>query len=186
VLPTDEAKGTAPVIDLYTDGGLLSNNPSLLGGTWAWVQVSAGCQVASGSGVVTCEEVGSERVTNNFTEMLAIVQGLNSMPNGWRGTLFTDSEVSRIRLVFPRAKWKGIPPSLQQALTDTRERLGDFTVTLLAGHPSRRQLAAGKRGDLPCSRWNKWCDDECKRLAKAWLEAKAIREFEERHQEVAK
>ncbi len=58
--------------------------------------------------------------------------------------------------------------------------VGDRSVrgVLLAGHPSRAHLAAGRKGNLPVSKFNKWADEACGKqsvLAKAevqsWLAA---------------
>jgi len=153
----------------YCDGGVIGPNPSVRGGTWAFVLVDAlttedGCHHQSG--VVTPAEAGVDEVTNNLTELLAAVQALEAVHDGWKGTLYTDSHVTRCRLVNKKPGMNGIPPALEARMWEQRERLGPLRVVLLDGHPTRAQLASGvgKRGN-PCSKWNKKCDDLCRERA---------------------
>lgn len=153
-------------MNVYCDGGLIGANPSPNGGTWCFVVVDDDVQVAMQSGIVTPAEAGLPAITNNYTELLAAVNALEMMDDGWTGTLFTDSNVTRLRLISSKPKMAGIPPALQQRLRDAKRRVGAFKVALLDGHPTRQQLASGigKRGG-PVSKWNVLCDEECTRLA---------------------
>ena len=155
---------------LFVDGGVIKQNPSPFGGTWAWCLVEDGEKVEGRSGVILPEDLGTKKkvVTNNQTELLAAVQGLSALPLTWAGTLFTDSKVTLHRLLGSPS-FNGIPQWLVRKTLELR-RNRKWTATLVKGHPTRIEAENGrtKRGTL-VSPWNKWCDDECKRLAKNFL-----------------
>lgn len=156
-------------LDLFTDGGVIGINPSPIGGTWAWCLVDAtGKRVCDYSGVITPEQAGLPAITNNLTELLAIVNGREALPYAWSGTICSDSWVS-LQRVFLAAKLKNVPPWLIDRLQKL-QRDGWFSGCrwqLLDGHPTKAQLAAGvgKRG-APVSIHNVFCDQECTRLAR--------------------
>lgn len=156
----------------YADGGVAGVNPSAIGGTWAWVHVSGGVAVREASGAVTPAQAGLPRITNNLTELLACLHCLEALPDGWDGTLYTDSNVTRCRLVNDDPGMAGIPEDMQARAWDARLRLGRFKVVLLDGHPTQAQLASGvgKRGN-PCSPWNVRADRLCGIEAKKLLAA---------------
>lgn len=157
------------MLSVYADGGVITKNPSTYGGTWACImvtQIGDADQFELHSGLVTPAQIGLPTVSNNYTELLACVESMERLPDRWDGVLHTDSNVTRIRLVYPRAKLNGIPNGLRERLADQRKRLGSFTVVLLSGHPTREQLRTGiGKHNLPVSRWNVECDKECNRLA---------------------
>jgi ribonuclease HI len=152
---------------LYADGGVIGVNPSRIGGTWAWRLVDAAGRVKDqASGDFLCGDINGYRaVTNNFTEFLALVNGLKALPDGWGGLVCSDSAVTLGRL-FSGWKMAGIPTWLVVAGSAALQRLGPVEHLLLDGHPTRAQLAAGagKRGN-PVSEHNRWCDEECRRIA---------------------
>lgn len=162
---------------LFSDGGVVARNPSLLGGTWAWRLVAAdGVTVLrEESGLVLPEEVGLERVTNNLTELLAAVRALEAMPDGWEGVLYTDSQITLYRVerraaTAKQARMAGIPPDLIARRDTLHDRLGPYRLSLLGGHPTREELAAGKRRDgMPCSPHNVACDEACGRHSRSFL-----------------
>lgn len=159
---------TNSAIALYADGGVIGHNPSSTGGTWAWCLVDAtGQRVCEYSGVIRPSEAQVLAITNNLTELLALVNGLEVLPQGWRGTVYSDSWVS-LQRVFLAAKLNNVPPWLVerlQALQKSR-KLADMSYVLLDGHPTKAQLAVGvgKRGN-PVSEHNVWADAECTRRA---------------------
>lgn len=161
-------------MNLFCDGGCLSAHPSKLGGTWAWVQVNdAGERLGFKSGVILPGDYGVESVSNNLAEMVAAIEALESVDPGWNGKLYTDSNITRIRLVYPKAKMNGIPPALQDRLRALRSTLGAFHVELIAGHPTIADLARGKNGDgQPVSSHNVFCDDLCGVQARKFLQAR--------------
>ena len=55
-----------PPIALYTDGGVIGQNPSPIGGTWAWCMVGAdGTRTRHAYGSVTPADLGTPTVSNN-------------------------------------------------------------------------------------------------------------------------
>lgn len=156
-------------LDLYTDGGVIGANPSPIGGTWAYCLVDAiGERIRCDSGVITPAEAQLPAITNNLTELLAIVNGREALPYAWTGTIHSDSWVS-LQRVFLAAKLKNVPPWLVERL-QRLQRDGWFSGCfwqLLDGHPTKAQLAAsvGKRG-APVSIHNVWADAECQRRAR--------------------
>lgn len=160
--------------NLYCDGGCVKANPSPIGGTWAFVIVSKeGEEQMRGSGFISASQVGLPYVTNNYTELLAAVEGLEQMPEGWDGFVLTDSNVTRCRILpsCPNPKMNGIPVDLQRRLTFCKNRLGRYGVILLSGHPTKNQLAEGfGKHHLPVSKWNVLCDDLCRKAGQAAVE----------------
>lgn len=163
----------AEPVALYADGGVIAVNPSPLGGTWAWCLVdAAGERVQTASGVLTAAENG-QPVTNNVSELYALVAGLEALPARWCGTVYSDSWVS-LQRVFLAAPLKGVPHWLRVRLHIVQRtgRLAKLPYVLLDGHPTKAQLAAGvgKRGK-PVSEQNVWCDAACTAQARAYMEA---------------
>ncbi|VTT98912.1 ---NA--- : : RNase_H [Gemmataceae bacterium] len=157
------------VVAVYADGGVVAVNPSPHGGTWAWCHVDADNQrVAHASGFVPPEVVGLPTVSNNVTELIALVSALEALPDGWSGNVYTDSlnALCRVR-DHATQKFKACPDHLKERVVKVRRRLGALTFTLLGGHPTRADLRAGHRPDgLPVSEHNVWCDKSCGERAK--------------------
>src|SRR4051812_45442004 len=96
---------------LYTDGGNIGKNPSLLGGMWSYVVVSLeGQLVRQKAGIVTPADMELPNISNNTSELLGAVYGLETMPDDWEGTWFTDSDITMRRLLYPKTPCKGVPP----------------------------------------------------------------------------
>ncbi|BDI33451.1 hypothetical protein CCAX7_55020 [Capsulimonas corticalis] len=159
---------------LYTDGGVIRKNPSLIGGTWAWAQVDAsGERIHSECGVVKPfmkDELGFYLpVTNNNTEMIALTKGLLSLPEGWSGTVYCDSKIA-LGWTFWEYNAENVPAPLIAKARLAVTRLGQIETVLLDGHPTAAHLAAnkGKRGG-PVSVHNQHCDEECGRIGREYL-----------------
>ena len=151
------------VTALYADGGVIRINPSPIGGTWAWCHVNATNQrIHTASGVVIPRR-SCPMITNNLTEMIALVKGLEALPEGWAGVVYSDSQITLGRL-FEGWKMSGIPPVLIRQGQAAMARLdwANCTYVLLDGHPTKAQLLAGrgKRG-APVSEHNVFCDKAC-------------------------
>lgn len=102
---------------LYADGGVVGQNPSKIGGTWAWCHVNeAGERLLTGSGLITPAEAHVPAVTNNLTELLALVAGIESLPWRWAGTIYSDSWVS-LQRVFCEAPLRNVPDWLVKRLS---------------------------------------------------------------------
>ena len=162
-----------PPIALYTDGGVIGQNPSLIGGTWAWCLVDASGEMRRHAvGWLTPAELDAEAVTNNHTELLALVLGLEALDADFAGTVYSDSWVS-LQRVFLAAKLNNVPQWLVERLQILQKsgRLANLDYTLLDGHPTRAQIEAGigKRGH-PVSKWNVWCDQQCSAIARERLQ----------------
>jgi ribonuclease HI len=169
----DTAKGVrapTPAVDwlqvaaVYADGGVIGRNPSPLGGTWAFCYVNAiGGRLYGTGGSITPAEAGLPAVTNNLTELLAVVLALECLPWGWEGRVYSDSQVTLRRLRRPaKTKWAGVPQWLKGRVFAAVARLGVVAYHLLAGHPTAGELRNGKRHDgTPVSAHNCWCDSRC-------------------------
>jgi ribonuclease HI len=156
--------------DLYVDGGVIGKNPSAYGGTFAWCLVQNNQVKTSGSGIILPAEFeGFQKITNNVSEIYAALEGLQAVGIEWEGTLWTDSLVTLRRLLGSQS-FKGVPTSLRTMCLELR-RARKWTARLLAGHPSRKMLSSGFNDKgVPVSCWNVWCDKECQRLSRQYLE----------------
>jgi len=155
--------------ELYCDGGVVGKNPSPIGGVFAWCQVENGFRVKEHTAPVRPADVGAPVVSNNNTELLALLDGIESLPEGWAGRVNSDSQVA-LGWVFLGWKQEAIPAPLRARLQALRRsgRLFGLEWRLLQGHPTQADLAAGvgaKRG-LPVSEHNVWCDKACQTLAR--------------------
>jgi ribonuclease HI len=151
------------VVAVFADGGVVRQNPSPIGGTWACCHVDRDEQrIWCASGFILPSEVGGWPVTNNQTEFYALLAGLEALPDGWHGDACSDSQVTLIRF-FQRGALRGIPDAWRQRMGYTLRRLDPLIrPVLLDGHPTRAQLAegVGKRGHR-VSEHNVWCDAAC-------------------------
>lgn len=159
-------------VALYADGGVIGSNPSKLGGTWAWCWVSAsGERIRTASGKVL-PRTFLPLITNNVTEYVALVKGLESLPEGWSGAVYSDSKITLGRL-FAQWRCNGLPLVLvrQGAAAVARLDWANINPILLDGHPAKAQLLAGrgKRGN-PVSIHNVWCDAVCAEEARKYRE----------------
>lgn len=149
--------------EVYCDGGVIGRNPSTIGGTWAYVVPHTDGTCTVESGVVTPQEAGLPVITNNYTELFAVVKAMENLPEGWDGTIFTDSNVTVSRIVRRRKppKFEGIPADLQLRLAEARKRIV-YDVVLIAGHPTKEELRLGKNHKgTPVSKWNVIADEAC-------------------------
>ena len=150
---------------LFTDGGVVHHNPSPIGGTWAIRLLSDGVVEKELSGFTSSDEP----TTNNFTEMLALVIGLQYLPTDWIGEICSDSMITIGRATLGW-KWNNIPDWLRQDFEIEKLRLSNFDKliwTLVKGHPTKKELADGvSKNGIPVSENNCWCDEECSKRAK--------------------
>ena len=160
-------KGHDPDLHVYVDGGVVSNNPSAIGGTWAFVVVRSDVCLEVASGYVRPADLGVRVVTNNQTELLAAVTAMECLSEEFDGTLHTDSQVTIHRL--NRGALNGVPQCLRDRLSIQLARMTLLTFEHVAGHPTEEELAAGHRGGTPVSKWNRMCDEMCGRAAKTML-----------------
>lgn len=165
-----------PHYRLYTDGGVIQKNPSPIAGTWAYVKTDQHNEMIScKKGILLPIDVFSKPVTNNQTELLAALYALQSIDRDDTATIFSDSAVTLGR-IFNSYRWKNIPPWMHDIFRQTTQRLQYWSVhqrfggVLLAGHPTRKELAVGKgRNGFPVSKWNVRCDELCGEAASEHL-----------------
>lgn len=164
------------MLKLYTDGGVISKNPSPIGGTWAWCLVDGDTLIEQSNGGVFHTDVvqfPGGLVTNNQTELFAVVQGLSQLDSDVLVEVCSDSAVTLGR-IFKNFAFSNIPFWMKSALEIEKERLvhfSKFTYTQLDGHPTKAHLLAGigKRGN-PVSKWNVLCDKLCNEAAQRFLQ----------------
>lgn len=158
-------------LKLYADGGVIFKNPSPYGVTCAFVIVNKDSSIQSESFMFTHSGLS----TNNQSELLSIILGLESLSNTNRAAIAevcSDSNVSLGR-VFRNYSMSNIPEWTQVRLSNTKKSLVNwdkFSYTLLDGHPTKKQLdiGMGKRGH-PVSIWNKICDDLCQQESEKFM-----------------
>lgn len=161
---------SAAVVAVYSDGGLLRGNPSSVGGTWAWCHVDASdWRVREQSGVIIPADVEGHAVTNHHTEVLALLHGLEALPDGWSGTAYSDSK-NALRVFFGEGSLNKLPRAWWPRIGAVLRRLGDMQHIRLDGHPTRAQLAAGvgKRGG-PVSEHNVRVDRLCSEAGQRFM-----------------
>jgi hypothetical protein len=116
-------------------------------------------------------------VTNNNTELHAIVRGLQAMPHGWTGEVWTDSWVTITRIQrLARDKAEQINGETEARLLEAARalrRCGPIKLVHVKGHATVEDLKAGtysgdrgKRNPRRTSKFNAWCDEECGRVIK--------------------
>lgn len=165
-MKTKEDKHISHPLKLYTDGGVISKNPSPYGGTWAWVLVRDDKEIIRKSGYIIQTEryFPSGVVTNNQTELFAIIQGLHVLMDDDVVEICSDSNVSLGR-VFRGSSFNNIPTWMMGALSIQQMRLSrwnEFSYTLIGGHPQKASLKKGTNAKgQPVSKWNVLCDQMC-------------------------
>lgn len=156
------------MISIFCDGGCIVKNPSIYGGTWCYVLVEDNKSISTASGIILPNDVGLPAITNNLSELFAALKGLAAAPTGWQGALYTDSLIT-LRRITTGEKFNGIPQKLREKTLELR-RGRKWQGILLSGHPTKAQLEIGiGRKGRPVSKWNVYCDQECKRLATEFM-----------------
>lgn len=166
--------------ELFTDGGLISDpnakvkNPSPIGGTIAWVRVENGVVVERDVEIIVPSDIDMPAVSNNNTELLALITAIEKLPNDWRGRINSDSQVA-LGWVFKDWKQDNIPPVICRRLNKLFAERGLFLSRqksrLLQGHPTKADLerGIGAKRNLPVSEFNVQCDLMCSQAATAYL-----------------
>ena len=158
------------------DGGCRIQNPSPYGGMWAFrITNRRGLPLVQARGVVLpCEVSPLTTVSNNLTETLAVLVGLEYLPAGWSGLVRTDS-LNAIRVIRDIGKPRNwLPADILTRVHAVRNKLGKLDYELLAGHPKASHLAlmragqacASARGYAYCLH-NHWAHQACN---EAWSE----------------
>lgn len=165
--------------NLFCDGGVITRNPSPYGGTYAWILVdNKGTRINHDNGFFSPESIGKEKVSNNASELYAVLQALEFVlkeyPN-YQGHIWTDSMITWRRLT-KSFKFNGIPDFMRLQCLQIR-RNGLWIPKHLGGHPTLKDLAMGydNRG-LPVSVHNVSCDNMCKKQSAKFLSRMNIKE----------
>ena len=154
------------VMDIYCDGGTAGPNPSRLGGAWCWCGIVDDEIVREETGTIFPSDIGLPTVSCNITELLAAIHALEEMPDSWNGRLYTDSLVTRSRLLKKNPKLTGVPQKLRDRLFAVRKRFPHIKAIQIAGHPTAIDLARGYRVNknskrIPTSVHHVHCDAIC-------------------------
>lgn len=155
---------------LFADGGVIGRNPSGIGGTYAFSILKNGRVIQTGGSVIV--PISETKISNNVSEFVAVLEGLEHLYADWSGIVYSDSKVTLGRF-FCDWSLTNIPSDLQARMKSAKSRLANFAefkYCLLEGHPTKSDLARGfgKKG-YPVHEQNVWCDKKCKSLAKAFL-----------------
>lgn len=162
---------------LFADGGVIEHNPSPKGGMWAWRLCKSDEPIGTNKidnvvkDVINCNSflvvptVGN--ISNNITEMMAILNGLMACDPSWNLTVLSDSQIA-LKRIFSNWKWKHVPQQIHDMYDFQEERFGgeermkSIPFMLLQGHPTNEELkkGVGDRG-YPVSKHNVWCDKQC-------------------------
>ncbi len=159
---------------IYADGGAIAGSRSAIGGMYAWCHVDAADRrIVTGSSLILPREFALPTITSNVTEFLGLLAAMEALPDGWHGTVHSDSRMTLQRF-FSGAKLNGIPQPLIKRLRVLHKRfdMGRMPYVLLDGHPTPEQLAAGRgKTGKPVSKHNVWCDRACKRIGKEYADS---------------
>lgn len=175
-MKTREEKHISHPLKLFTDGGVISKNPSPYGGTWAWVLVDSGKELYHDSGILYADLDIDTPITNNQMELFAILKGLSWFDDPRVFIeICSDSMVSLGR-VFKGSSMHNIPDWMCSYLEFHRRRFfnwSQFSYTLIGGHPTRTSLKKGTNAKgQPVSRWNVLVDQLCKEEASRYWNEK--------------
>jgi ribonuclease HI len=167
------------VTTLYSDGGVVETNPSPVAGVWAWCATdTTGWRIIEDGGFFLATD---GPISNNQAEWCAAMLALEAMPDGWGGTLVTDSKNVLDRLEYLR-RHLGLPASQvvvprnlpwqwYRRMVTSLLRLGDVSFRHVKGHPTAADLKRGFTLDADgvrkyeVSDQQVWCDAECQRQA---------------------
>ncbi len=162
---------------LCTDGGLLSANPSDLGGSWAFVRVERDEMISHGAGWVRASEMPEGTVSSNQMEFLAVLRAFQSLSDGEIVVVISDSDVTLSRWTGDgRFGYAGIPDEWRRGMEWEIRRCGGLFWHQIAGHPSTarpskvdgltdlergRKIKKDGSAGLPVSKWNIEADRLC-------------------------
>jgi len=144
---------------LYTDGGVIFRNPSIYGGTYAFILVDEGQEVYSKSGVWRPKNMGTPTVTNNQMELLAVLFGLEyAKSRNYRlSKIVSDSKITLGRL-FQGWRLKNIP----EWMIEMKE---SFSLRGVRG-----EFVRGHNGN----KWNEMADQLCEQEAVRFLKGQGL------------
>jgi ribonuclease HI len=155
---------------MYSDAGISGTGLSEFGAWAYYIHDENGAHVESNQGILLPASHGMTLVGNNTCEFYAFLKGLEALPEGWSGPVYSDSKNTLMRF-FAGWQCNGIPDDWIRRKACTLHRLGALDPFLLAGHPSKDELKQGysdrRSTRLPVSKYNVWCDKTCCELIRA-------------------
>jgi ribonuclease HI len=165
------------IVGMYADGGISAGGKAEFG-AWAYCLIDAeGKFVEWDYGVLLPACHGLAHVECNAAEFYAFLRGLEALPDGWSGKVYSDSQ-NTLNRFFQGWQMNGIPENWKMRMT-LLERLGTLEPILLAGHPTAKQLLQGWRQKgtkrYPVSKYNVWCDRQCGQCIQAHREGRPPR-----------
>lgn len=138
-----------PPVRIFTDGGLLSPNPSNRGGSWAWCRVERDAIVSEASGVIWADDMPDGTVSSNQAEFYAVLQAFRSLADQEIVDVYLDSDVTFSRWYGDgRFGNRGVPPAWWEAMNGELRRHGGSNWHRIAGHPSSRPNGPDGKSDL--------------------------------------
>ncbi len=152
------------VTRIYADGGMIGANPSKKGGTWAFsMNDDRDDQIHHESGLLLPVDIGQDFVTNNITELWAVMVALERLPDRWTGTVFSDSNctLGRIRR-FKNTKYTGVPLFMRERFVAVCRRMGKIGSKV--------------------SRWNVFCDDLCNQQEQRFSSRRFLKDVQEQRE----
>jgi hypothetical protein len=134
---------------IYTDGGLLSSNPSSRGGTWAWCRVENDTIVLEDSGILWAEDMPGGTVSSNQAEFYAVLNAFCSLSDREIVEMYLDSDVTLSRWTGDgRFGRSGIPDPWWDGMLLQLRRCGGASWHHLSGHPAVRPSKLDGKTDL--------------------------------------
>lgn len=156
---------------VYADAGLLSPNPSPIGGTFAYCYTDTDDEFMAGyAGVILTTSIRANRnpkevpqyltvdennrgriaqwdkshMSPDQAELMALIWAIGALRPGWSGKVYSDNQ-SALERLFGKYEWNGIPKHNREYGEKCVARLGKVEPILLNGHPSRKDLISGLR-----------------------------------------
>ncbi len=140
--------------ELYIASGLIGSNPSMIGGTYAWRLTFDHRDPVDCAAVLPMSEIGGP-VTNNQAEMLALLTGLERLPESFCGSIHSQSMVTLGR-AFQGWRWRNIPGWMHQRYQLQRARL-------VYWHQIDHLLVDDQNEHI------KWCMQACREAGDAYM-----------------
>jgi hypothetical protein len=130
--------------------------------------------LAEDAGLLLPHHLDVKRITNNDSELYALVRALEACPDGADVSAYSDSQCTLMRMARI-ARGQAPTKTMNQELYDRAEaalsRLGEVCFVHVKGHPTRSDLERGRtsKGRL-VSRHQVRCDDLCTEKAQEYMD----------------
>lgn len=152
------------ITHVYADGASFRDG---MFGTWAWCHVNAKDErVAEATGVVHRDDF-KRQVYASSMEVLALLHGLEALPDRWSGIARSDSQ-GALKVLSGQSLGR-IPMPWATRIRLVRRRLGTITLEWIRAHPKPSELANGHRFGVPVSEHNVYVDRRCHQESVRWF-----------------